>query len=95
MIGLTGQYAALDEYLTGRANLVMIGQLSRLTASAARRRADEMLERFSLTEAAGRAVKDLLGRHAAAAGPGRQPDRLSVGAVPGRADTAWTRTPAP
>src|SRR5579859_1053336 len=56
-IGLTGQYAALDEYLTGRANLVMIGQLSRLTASAARRRADEMLERFSLSEAAGRAVK--------------------------------------
>src|ERR1700733_6045190 len=37
-IGLTGQYAALDEYLTGRANLVMIGQLSRLTARAARRR---------------------------------------------------------
>jgi len=60
-IGLTGQYAALDEYLTGRANLVMIGQLSRLTASAARRRADEMLERFSLTEAAGRAVKTYSG----------------------------------
>jgi oleandomycin transport system ATP-binding protein len=61
MIGLTGQYAALDEYLTGRANLVMIGQLSRLTASAARRRADEMLERFGLTEAAGRAVKTYSG----------------------------------
>jgi ABC-2 type transport system ATP-binding protein len=60
-IGLTGQYAALDEYLTGRANLVMIGQLSRLTAAAARRRADEMLERFSLTEAAGRAVKTYSG----------------------------------
>jgi ABC-2 type transport system ATP-binding protein len=60
-IGLTGQYAALDEYLTGRANLVMIGQLSRLTASAARRRADEMLERFSLTEAATRAVKTYSG----------------------------------
>jgi daunorubicin resistance ABC transporter ATP-binding subunit len=60
-IGLTGQYSALDEYLTGRANLVMIGQLSRLTASAARRRADEMLERFSLTEAAGRAVKTYSG----------------------------------
>jgi len=59
-IGLTGQYAALDEYLTGRANLVMIGQLSRLTASAARR-ADEMLERFSLTEAATRAVKTYSG----------------------------------
>ena len=60
-IGLTGQYAALDEYLTGRANLVMIGQLSRLTASAARRRADEMLERFSLTQAASRAVKTYSG----------------------------------
>jgi daunorubicin resistance ABC transporter ATP-binding subunit len=60
-IGLTGQYAALDEYLTGRANLVMIGQLSRLTAGAARRRADEMLERFGLTEAAGRAVKTYSG----------------------------------
>src|SRR6202167_443909 len=43
-IGLTGQYAALDEYLTGRANLVMIGQLSRLTGRAARQRADELLE---------------------------------------------------
>src|SRR6202453_1454046 len=60
-IGLTGQYAALDEYLTGRANLIMIGQLSRLTASAARRRADEMLERFNLTEAASRAVKTYSG----------------------------------
>jgi daunorubicin resistance ABC transporter ATP-binding subunit len=60
-IGLTGQYAALDEYLTGRANLVMIGRLSRLTAAAARRRADEMLERFDLTAAAGRAVKTYSG----------------------------------
>jgi ABC-2 type transport system ATP-binding protein len=60
-IGLTGQYAALDEYLTGRANLVMIGRLSRLTASAAKRRADEMLERFGLTDAAGRAVKTYSG----------------------------------
>ena len=60
-IGLTGQYAALDEYLTGRANLIMIGQLSRLTAAAARRRADELLERFDLTEAAGRAVKTYSG----------------------------------
>jgi daunorubicin resistance ABC transporter ATP-binding subunit len=60
-IGLTGQYAALDEYLTGRANLIMIGQLSRLTAAGARQRADELLERFSLTEAAGRAVKTYSG----------------------------------
>src|SRR5690242_16434788 len=60
-IGLTGQYAALDEYLTGHANLIMIGQLSRLTPAAAKRRAGEMLERFSLTEAAGRAVKTYSG----------------------------------
>src|ERR1700743_2444102 len=57
MIGLTGQYAALDEYLTGRSNLVMIGELSRLTGKAARRGAAELLGRVSLTEAASRAVK--------------------------------------
>jgi ABC-2 type transport system ATP-binding protein len=61
IIGLTGQYAALDEYLTGRSNLVMIGRLSRLTARAATRRADELLERFGLAEAATRAVKTYSG----------------------------------
>ena len=61
VIGLTGQYAALDELLTGRSNLIMIGQLSRLTAKAARRRADELLEQFDLTEAANRAVKTYSG----------------------------------
>jgi daunorubicin resistance ABC transporter ATP-binding subunit len=61
VIGLTGQYAALDEYLTGRSNLLMIGQLSRLTTRAAARRADELLERFGLTDAAGRAVKTYSG----------------------------------
>jgi daunorubicin resistance ABC transporter ATP-binding subunit len=60
-IGLTGQYAALDEYLTGRANLVMIGQLSRLTAKAAKQRADDLLEQFDLTAAATRAVKTYSG----------------------------------
>jgi len=57
LIGLTGQYAALDEYLSGRANLIMIGQLSRLTGRAARRRADELLAEFDLSEAGSRAVK--------------------------------------
>jgi len=61
LIGLTGQYAALDEYLTGRANLVMIGRLSRLSRPQARRRADELLDRFDLTQAAGRAVKTYSG----------------------------------
>jgi daunorubicin resistance ABC transporter ATP-binding subunit len=60
-IGLTGQYAALDDYLTGRANLVMIGQLSRLSRPQARHRADELLARFDLTQAAGRAVKTYSG----------------------------------
>ena len=61
LIGLTGQYAALDEYLTGRSNLIMIGQLSRLTGRAARRRADELLEEFDLAEAGSRAVKTYSG----------------------------------
>ena len=60
-IGLTGQYAALDAYLTGRANLVMIGELCRLSRGEAKTRADELLERFDLTGAAGRAVKTYSG----------------------------------
>ncbi|MDT0309382.1 ATP-binding cassette domain-containing protein [Streptomyces sp. DSM 44917] len=54
-IALTGQYAAVDEQLSGRQNLVMFGRLHRLTPRAARRRAEELLERFGLAgEAAGR-----------------------------------------
>jgi daunorubicin resistance ABC transporter ATP-binding subunit len=60
-IGLTGQYAALDNSLTGRANLIMVGRLSRLSRAEARRRAGELLDRFGLTEAAGRAVKTYSG----------------------------------
>ncbi len=60
-IGLTGQYAALDNYLTGRANLVMIGELSRMPRREAKRRADELLEQFDLSTAAGRAVKTYSG----------------------------------
>jgi ABC-2 type transport system ATP-binding protein len=60
-IGLTGQYAALDELLTGRGNLIMIGQLSRLTAKAAKQRADDLLEQLDLTAAANRAVKTYSG----------------------------------
>jgi daunorubicin resistance ABC transporter ATP-binding subunit len=60
-IGLTGQYAALDESLTGWSNLIMIGQLSRLTAKAARRRADQMLARFGLHGVAAQAVRTYSG----------------------------------
>ncbi len=54
VIGLTGQYASVDEKLSGRENLYMIGRLLDLSRRDARSRADEMLERFSLTEAARR-----------------------------------------
>ncbi|WP_433013624.1 ATP-binding cassette domain-containing protein [Kribbella sp. CA-294648] len=52
-IGLVGQYAAVDEILTGKQNLVMFGRLNHLGHAKAVRRADELLERFSLTESAG------------------------------------------
>ncbi|MBT2393969.1 ATP-binding cassette domain-containing protein [Streptomyces maoxianensis] len=54
VIGLTGQYASVDEKLSGWENLYMIGRLLDLSRKDARLRADEMLERFSLTEAAKR-----------------------------------------
>ncbi|MEU3913821.1 ATP-binding cassette domain-containing protein [Streptomyces sp. NPDC029721] len=55
-IGLTGQYASVDEKLSGWENLYMIGRLLDLSRSEARSRADELLERFSLTEAAKKAA---------------------------------------
>ncbi|WP_445394956.1 ATP-binding cassette domain-containing protein [Streptomyces sp. LE64] len=55
-IGLTGQYAAVDEVLTGRQNLEMFGRLFHLGGRGARRRATELLERFDLAEAADRGV---------------------------------------
>ncbi|MEV6983412.1 ATP-binding cassette domain-containing protein [Sphaerisporangium sp. NPDC051017] len=61
LIGLTGQYAAVDEALTGVENLVMIGRLLGLSRAAARRRAAELLERFALTDAGGRAAKTFSG----------------------------------
>ncbi|UCM88427.1 ATP-binding cassette domain-containing protein [Streptomyces marincola] len=54
VIALTGQYAAVDEQLSGRQNLVMFGRLLKLRPAAARRRADELLDTFGLTDAAGR-----------------------------------------
>lgn len=60
-IGLSGQYAAVDEYLTGRENLAMIGQLYHLGRKRARERAAELLERFALTEAGDRPVKGYSG----------------------------------
>ncbi len=61
LIGLAGQQAAVDELLTGRANLEMVGRLYHLSGRDARRRADELLERFSLTDAANRMAKTYSG----------------------------------
>jgi ABC-2 type transport system ATP-binding protein len=60
-IGLTGQYAAVDEYLTGRENLEMVGRLYHLPKKQARRRADELLERFDLVDAAARLARTYSG----------------------------------
>ena len=60
-IGLTGQFASVDEDLTGTQNLVMIGQLLNLSKKAARARAAELLEWFDLSEAAGKMAKNYSG----------------------------------
>ena len=60
-IGLTGQYAAVDEYLTGYENLEMVGRLYQLPKREARKRAGELLERFDLTDAADRPAKTYSG----------------------------------
>jgi ABC-2 type transport system ATP-binding protein len=60
-IGLAGQYAAVDELLTGRENLEMFGRLYHLSTRDARQRAAELLERFELTDAAGRIAKTYSG----------------------------------
>lgn len=60
-IGLAGQYAAVDEILTGRENLVMVGQLYHMSRKQAKQRAQELLEQFTLTDAADRSVKTYSG----------------------------------
>ncbi|MFE6165738.1 ATP-binding cassette domain-containing protein [Streptomyces sp. NPDC056486] len=61
VIGLTGQYAAVDEKLSGRENLYMIGRLLDLSRKESRSKADALLERFSLTDAANRPAKTYSG----------------------------------
>jgi oleandomycin transport system ATP-binding protein len=61
LIGLTGQYAAVDEDLTGFENLLLIGRLLEVPRLQAKRRSAELLERFDLADAAGRSVKTYSG----------------------------------
>ncbi|GAB3644484.1 DrrA family ABC transporter ATP-binding protein [Glycomyces tarimensis] len=60
-IGLAGQYAAVDDYLTGRENLEMVGRLYGLPSREAKRRSREILDLFGLAEAAGRYAKTYSG----------------------------------
>ncbi|WP_112469236.1 ATP-binding cassette domain-containing protein [Streptomyces triticisoli] len=60
-IGLSGQFAAVDEYLTGRENLQMVGRLYQMRAGAAKTRAAELLEQFNLADAADRPAKTYSG----------------------------------
>ncbi|MBE8474192.1 ATP-binding cassette domain-containing protein [Streptomyces justiciae] len=60
-IGLSGQFAAVDEYLTGRENLQMVGRLYQMRAKAAKARAAELLEQFDLADAADRPTKTYSG----------------------------------
>lgn len=61
VIGLTGQSASVDELLTGKENLEMMGRLYRLTGESAKKRAQELLQEFDLVEAATRPVKTYSG----------------------------------
>ncbi|TCC46780.1 ATP-binding cassette domain-containing protein [Kribbella capetownensis] len=61
LVGLSGQYAAVDELLTGRENLWMFGRLYRLRSQQAKQRAEELLDIFDLTDAADRTLKTYSG----------------------------------
>ena len=83
-ISLTGQFAAVDEILTGRENLVLMARLRHLKGAG--RIADDLLARFQLTDAAERQGGDVLRRHAPPPGHRHEPHRESAGDLPGRAD---------
>jgi len=61
VIGLAGQYAAVDEALTGRENLLLVGRLNHLSRAEGRSRATALLNRFELAEAADRTLKTYSG----------------------------------
>jgi oleandomycin transport system ATP-binding protein len=97
-IGLTGQYASVDEDLTGMQNLVMIGQLLDLSAADARRRAHELLDWFDLAAAASRVAKTYSGGmrrrlDLAASLVGRPPviflDEPTTGLDPSKREDMW------
>ena len=84
-IGLTGQYASVDELLTGRQNLELIGALLDLKRKDAKPRAQELLEWFDLADAGDRPAQHLLRRHAPPPRPRGQPRRPPEHRLPRRA----------
>ena len=84
-IGLAAQDATVDPLLTGRENLVMLGELHQYRRKEAAPEPTQLLEEFSLADAADRVASGLLGRHAPPARPRRHPRRRPRGAVPRRA----------
>ena len=70
LIGVTGQFSAVDNLLTGAENLRLMADLRHLGREAGRRRVTELLEQFDLTDAARQAPLDLFGRDATATRPG-------------------------
>ena len=85
-IGLAGQFAAVDEELTGRENVEMIARLYRLPIGDARRRAADVLERFELVDGRRPSRLDVLRRDAPSARPRRRTDRTAAGRAARRAD---------
>ena len=83
-ISLTGQFAAVDEILTGRENLVLVARLRHLPDAG--RIADALLARFQLTDAADRKVSTYSGGHAPPPRHRDEPDRRPAGGLPRRAD---------
>ena len=73
LIGVTGQYATVDEKLSATENLVIFGRLLGLSGSEARKKAAELLEEFGLADAAKRTLEKFSGRHAAQTRHGGQP----------------------
>ena len=86
VIGVTGQFSAVDGLFTGEENLRLMADLRHLGKRAGRQRVDELLQRFDLVDAARKPVNDLLRGHATAARPGDDPRRRSADHLPRRAD---------
>ena len=89
VIGVTGQFSAVDKLLTGEENLLLMADLLHLGRTERRRRTAELLDQFGLADAARQDGRNLLGRHAAAPGPGDDAGRASAHHLPGRTDR-WT-----